>query len=170
LAIPREWDPGAAPWRPASTLRVIVLIVHPLRREERRLAHHVRWSDPHADRRKRKKEKNMSESLSRGQIQDLLFQFSKKTPSYRAALIKNPRAVVEGQMGAKIPASITVKAVEETADTMYVVVPYVAASGAELSDSALEMVAGGKNDSYDCHSAIGGMNTRVEFNASIALG
>jgi hypothetical protein len=112
----------------------------------------------------------MAEALSRGEIQDLLFKFSKNTPSYRSALIKNPKAVLEGQLGTKIPDSIHVKAVEETADTMFVVVPYVPAAGAELSDSALEMVAGGKNDSYDCHSAIGGMNTRVEFNASIALG
>src|SRR5438477_4458082 len=108
--------------------------------------------------------------MTRGEIQDLLFKFSKNTPSYRAALLKNPKAVLEGQLGSKIPDSIHVKAVEETADTMYVVVPFVPQAGSELSDSALEMVAGGKNDSYDCHSAIGGMNTRVEFNASIALG
>jgi hypothetical protein len=120
-------------------------------------------------RERNQEERKVSESLSRGQIQDLLAQFSKKTPSYRAALLKNPRAVVEGQMGAKIPDSIHVKAVEETADTMYVIVPFVPAPGAELSDSALEMVAGGKNDSYDCHSSIGGINTRVEFNATIAF-
>jgi hypothetical protein len=111
----------------------------------------------------------MSESLSRGQIHDLLTNFAKKTPSYRAALLKNPKAVLEGQLGSKIPESITVKAVEETADTMYVVVPFVAEAGAELSDSALEMVAGGKGDSYDCHESKGGQNTRVEFNASVSL-
>ena len=113
-----------------------------------------------------------NESLSRGEIQDLLFKFSRNTPSYRAALLKNPKAVLEGQLGTSIPASITVKAVEETADTMYVVVPYVPQAGAELSDSALEMVAGGKGESsdhYDCHAAIGGQNTRVEFHASVSL-
>ena len=113
-----------------------------------------------------------TESLSRGEIQDLLFKFSRNTPSYRAALLKNPKAVLEGQLGTKIPDSITVKAVEESADTMYVVVPHVPQAGAELSDSALEMVAGGKgetNDSYDCHAAIGGQNTRVEFHASVSL-
>ena len=110
-------------------------------------------------------------SLTRGEIQDLLTKFAKNTPSYRAALLKNPKAVLEGQLATRIPDSITVKAVEETADTMYVVVPYVPQAGAELSDSALEMVAGGKgsSDSYDCHSAIGGQNTRVEFNASVSL-
>ena len=52
---------------------------------------------------------------------------------------------------------------------MYVIVPYVAQAGAELTDSALEMVAGGKGDSYDCHEAKGGQNTRVEFNATVSL-
>jgi hypothetical protein len=110
-------------------------------------------------------------SLTRGEIQDLLSKFAKNTPSYRSALLKNPKAVLEGQLNTKIPDSIHVKAVEETADTMYVIVPFVPQAGAELSDSALEMVAGGKgsSDSYDCHSAIGGQNTRVEFNASVSL-
>ena len=108
-------------------------------------------------------------SLTRGEIQDLLSKFAKSTPSYRAALLKNPKAVLEGQLGSKIPDSIRVKAVEETADTMYVIVPFVPAAGAELSDSALEMVAGGKGDSYDCHESKGGQNTRVEFNATVSL-
>ena len=108
-------------------------------------------------------------SLTRGEIHDLLSKFAKSTPSYRSALLKNPKAVLEGQLNTRIPESITVKAIEETADTMYVVVPYVPQAGAELSDSALEMVAGGKGDSYDCHAAIGGQNTRVEFNASVSL-
>ena len=108
-------------------------------------------------------------SLSRGEIQDLLSKFSRNTPSYRAALLKNPKAVLEGQLGTKIPDSIHVKAIEESADTMYVIVPYVAQAGAELTDSALEMVAGGKGDSYDCHESKGGQNTRVEFNATVSL-
>ena len=118
----------------------------------------------------------MAEQLTRGEVQDLLWKFSKKTPSYRAALLKNPKAVVEGQMGAKIPANITVKAVEETPTTMYVVVPYVGKAGGELSDGALEAVAGGGSgkgasggDTYSCQNATGGQNTRVEFNASVSL-
>ena len=108
--------------------------------------------------------------LSRGEIQDLLTKFSKKTPSYRTALLKNPKAVLEGQLGTKIPDGIKVKAVEETADTMYVVVPYVPQAGAELSDSALEMVAGGKGgDTYSCNEAKGGFNTRVQFEANVSV-
>ncbi len=116
----------------------------------------------------------MAETLSRGQIQDLLNKFAKQNPTYRAALLKNPKAVVEGQLNNKLPASIKVRTVEETADTIYVVVPYVPKSGKELGDAALEQVAGGstksgQGDSYQCQNAIGGQNTRVEFNASVSL-
>jgi hypothetical protein len=115
----------------------------------------------------------MAETLSRGQIQDLLSKFAQKNPTYRAALMKNPKAVVEGQLNNKLPASIKVKAVEETADTIYVIVPHVPKAGKELGDASLEQVAGGKSDqsgnSYDCHAATGGFNTRNEFNATVKL-
>ena len=86
----------------------------------------------------------MPENLTRGEIQDLLTKFSKSNPKYREALIKNPKLVLEGQMGGKIPDGVTVKAVEESPSTIYVVVPYVPKAGAELSDNELEAVAGGK--------------------------
>jgi hypothetical protein len=107
----------------------------------------------------------MADTLTRGQIQDLLSKFSKNNPKYRAALLKNPKAVVEGQLNNKLPASIKVKTVEETADTIYV--------GKELGDAALEQVAGGSSkgggDTYNCQSSTGGFNTRNEFNAEVKL-
>ena len=118
----------------------------------------------------------MAEQLSRGEIQDLLTKFARGNPQYRAALMKNPKAVLEGQMGGKLPAGVSVKAVEETADSIYVIVPHVPKPGAELSDAALEAVAGGssgkgsdKTDTYECSNATGGQNTRVQFNASVSL-
>ena len=68
----------------------------------------------------------MAENLTRGEIQDLLMKFSKGNPNYREALLKNPKVVLEGQMGGKLPPGINVKAVEETPSTIYVIVPYVA--------------------------------------------
>jgi hypothetical protein len=86
----------------------------------------------------------MPENLTRGEIQDLLTKFSKSNPKYREALVKSPKVVLEGQMGGKLPDGVNVKAVEETSNTIYVVVPYVPKPGAELSDNELEAVAGGK--------------------------
>jgi len=117
----------------------------------------------------------VAENLTRGEIQDLLTKFAQKNPDYRANLIKNPKAVIEGQLNNKLPAAIKVKAVEETADTIYVIVPYVPQAGKELGDAALEMVAGGKGNetqtgnTYQCNSAQGGFNTRNEFQSTVKL-
>ena len=141
----------------------------------------------------------MAEQLTRGEIQDLLTKFSKSNPNYRDALLKNPKLVLEGQMGGKLPDGFFVKAVEETPNTIYVVVPYVPRAGAELSDDELESVAGGLSkgpaggsfgksagqllgggaaggggghsggDTYSCSNSHGGQNTRVEFNSAVTL-
>ncbi|MDQ2871365.1 MAG: NHLP leader peptide family RiPP precursor [Acidobacteriota bacterium] len=100
--------------------------------------------------------------VTRGEIQDLLGKFAANDPKYREALMKDPKAVMEKQLNTTLPSGMKVKAVEETADTLYVVVPFVPKAGAELSDSALEMVAGGFLD-HNCNEAKGGINTHVEI-------
>ena len=55
-------------------------------------------------------------------------------------LLRDPRAAIEQALGVSIPAGITIKALEETPDTMYIVVPPMA--GGELSDADLDIVAG----------------------------
>jgi hypothetical protein len=79
-------------------------------------------------------------TMTRGQLADLLSRAA-ENPKYREALIKDPKTVLEKQLGHTL-GKLTVKAVIETPDTMYVVVPHVANEG-ELSDSELENVAGG---------------------------
>ena len=86
----------------------------------------------------------MAQQMSRGEVQDLLTKFAAKNPQYRQALLSDPKGVVEKQFNTNL-GSYKVKAVADTADTVHVVVPYVAGSG-ELSDADLERVAGGKGD------------------------
>ena len=97
-------------------------------------------------------------AMTRGQAQDMFNKFASEDPKYKEALIKDPKSVVEKQLNAALPASMTVKAVVETADTMYVVVPHVAAEG-ELDDADLEKVAGGMGDKYDARCGGGRLNT-----------
>lgn len=85
----------------------------------------------------------MSEQITRGQAQDLLANLSKREPTFREALLKDPKTTVEAQLGVKIPTSVTLDVVEETSTTMYVVVPFVPKAGGQLSDKALEEIAGG---------------------------
>jgi hypothetical protein len=78
---------------------------------------------------------------TRGEVDDLLRARSKSDPGFRATLLKDPKAVLEG-LGAKFPPDLTINTVEETSNTLYVVVPSAQLPG-ELSESALEAVSGG---------------------------
>ncbi len=92
----------------------------------------------------------MAEKMTRGQVQDLLAKFATENPKYRDALIKNPKEMIEKQFATSL-GNVNVKAVVETADTTYVVIPHIAKEG-ELSDADLEKVAGGKGDiEVNCH-------------------
>ena len=109
--------------------------------------------------------------MTRGEMQDILSKFAASNPDYRGALLRNPRAIVAKQFNMTIPDNVTVKAVEETANTLYVVVPHAVAAGAELDDADLEKVAGGSTVKGDanCSDSDGAMNTVVEINASFSL-
>jgi hypothetical protein len=103
-------------------------------------------------------------TMTRGEIQDLVGKFAAENPKYRDALISDPKGIIEKQLNTSL-GSVNVKAVAETADTVYVVVPHAAGEG-ELSDADLEKVAGGKQDiKADCRSyGVGGGNTVTQLN------
>jgi hypothetical protein len=97
-------------------------------------------------------------TMTRGEVQDLLNKFAADNPKYRAALLANPKSVIERQLNTSLG---------ETADTFYLVVPHVPAAG-ELSDSDLEKVAGGFKDiTAECDIRTGGsaVNTVLQINA-----
>jgi hypothetical protein len=108
--------------------------------------------------------------MTRGEMQDLLSKFAIEDAGYRSALVKNPRSVIEKQFNTSLPANVTVKAIEESGDTIYVVVPPATAQVGELDDSDLEKVAGGDGSTKikgnaQCQS--GALNTVVSINASL---
>jgi hypothetical protein len=107
--------------------------------------------------------------MTRGEMQDLLEKFASSNPQYRAALLKNPKSVIEKQFNTTLPDNVSVKTVQESANTIYVVVPHSVAAGAELDDADLEKVAGGSTVKGDanCNDSDGAMNTVVEINASL---
>ncbi len=82
--------------------------------------------------------------MTRGEIQDLLARLAVESSRFREALLKDPKTIIEKQLNTTL-GSVDVKAIAETADVAFVVVPYVAPEG-ELTDEDLEMVAGGKQD------------------------
>jgi hypothetical protein len=71
-----------------------------------------------------------------------------KDEGFARALRADPKAVIEREVGT-LPAGIEVKVVEETPDTLYLVLPAHPSPGRQLSDEELERVAGG-NTSDTC--------------------
>jgi hypothetical protein len=113
--------------------------------------------------------------LTRGQINDLIADFAVRNPSYRAALRADPKEVLSRQLGRPMPGCVTVELIEESADTVFLVLPYQADEG-ELSDDDLELVAGGKGssgsgtDTFSCQVyGSGNMGTLKEIDTDISV-
>jgi hypothetical protein len=110
----------------------------------------------------------MAETMTRGEVQDLVAKFSTENPSYRAALLKDPKGIIEKQLNTHL-GHVNVQAVADSADTIYVVVPHVAKEG-ELSDADLEKVAGGKQDITANCSVFGGLASAANTVTQLNLG
>ena len=65
-------------------------------------------------------------------------------PEYLQELLENPKEVLARQLRQALPRSLNVEVVTDTADTVYLVLPYSPPEDGELSDADLEIVAGGK--------------------------
>jgi hypothetical protein len=81
----------------------------------------------------------------RAEMEGRIIQRSLEDETFRRRLLENPRAAVEEELGSRLPEGVQVMAVEETADTIYLVLPSASPveAGGELSDQDLEAVAGG---------------------------
>jgi hypothetical protein len=89
----------------------------------------------------------MTEAAGGGRVEmeRRLIERSLQDESFRQRLLKDPRATVEQELSVQLPADVQVQVVEETADTIYLVLPSASpiGEGGELSDLDLEAVAGG---------------------------
>jgi hypothetical protein len=79
------------------------------------------------------------------EFQNELIGRALKDEGFRQELLGDPKAVVEKEMdklkeGAKLPAALEIKVIEQPSNVLYLVLPTMPD---ELSDEALEIVAGG---------------------------
>jgi hypothetical protein len=96
----------------------------------------------------------------RAEMERRIIQRSLEDDAFRGRLLEDPKAAVERELGKRLPEGVQVRVVEETADTIYLVLPGRSAgaqAGGGLSDRDLESVAGG--DTWTCSGWTCGPNT-----------
>ena len=81
----------------------------------------------------------------RAEVERRLVQRSLQDDSFRQRLLDDPKAAVEQELGTQLPEGVEVRVVEESQQTIYLVLPSATAvgEGGEISDRDLEAVAGG---------------------------
>jgi hypothetical protein len=92
----------------------------------------------------------MSEAAGGGERAEMerrLIERGLQDESFRQSLLQDPRTAIEEELGTRLPEEVVVVAVEETANTIYLVLPPATSratsqGGGELSDRELESVAG----------------------------
>ena len=80
-------------------------------------------------------------NMSRLEIENHLINKAVHDAAFRKELIESPRTALERETGLQVPADFELKVIEETANSLCLVLPPPAG---ELSDLELEAVAGGK--------------------------
>jgi hypothetical protein len=75
-------------------------------------------------------------------VETKVFNRAMEDPGFRAQLLSDPRAALS-ILGADVPANFELKVLEETPNSLYIVLPAAGAAGKEMSDDELDTVAGG---------------------------
>ena len=85
----------------------------------------------------------MSEYKTRQEFEANLIAKAWQDEAFKQQLMSNPVAVYEEELGRKAPDDIEIKVLEETPGVTYLVIPKKPETSEELSEEALESVAGG---------------------------
>lgn len=84
----------------------------------------------------------MNSAITRQEIEQRLITKAWQDDDFKQLLVNNPRAAMKSE-GIEFPESFEIRAVEETPNTVYIVLPTKPSTSEELSEADLEAVAGG---------------------------
>jgi hypothetical protein len=81
---------------------------------------------------------------SRAEVERRLIDRSLQDEEFRQRLLAGPRAAIEQELGSRLAESVEVRVVEETKETIYLVLPSASplGQGGEISDEGLDAVSG----------------------------
>jgi hypothetical protein len=97
----------------------------------------------------------MSGAAGRAEMERRLIERSLEDDAFKQRLLGDPMASVEDELGTRLPEEVRVVTVEETADTVCLMLPLRSIhsqKAGELSDRELETVAGGWMEADAAHS------------------
>jgi hypothetical protein len=100
--------------------------------------------------------------ISRAEFERGLIQRSLQDETFRRRLLDDPKGTLERELGSALPEGVEVRVVEESADTIYLVLPpgrSADVQAGELSDRELDTVAGG----------LSGNDVQVPLNAEVDI-
>ena len=83
----------------------------------------------------------------RAEVERRLVERSLKDEDFRQRLLDDPKGTVEQELGRRLPEGVEVRVVQESTDTIYLVLPRTSALGGQggsLSDQELDAVSGGE--------------------------
>jgi hypothetical protein len=88
--------------------------------------------------------------VSRAEVERTLVQRSLQDEEFRQRLLDDPKGTVEQELGTQLPEGVEVRVVQESQQSIYLVLPRASAvgEGGEISDQQLEAVAGGGSDPF----------------------
>jgi hypothetical protein len=86
-----------------------------------------------------------SSGSSRAEVERRMINRSMEDEEFRQRLLDDPKGTIEQELGSRLPEGVEVRVLEESAQTIYLVLPSASplGQGEELSDQELEAVAGG---------------------------
>ena len=104
--------------------------------------------------------KEPSKQINRHDFEADLISRAWKDEAFKQEIISNPKAVYAKELQQELPESLEIRVLEETPTTLYLVIPQNPANAQvseELSDEALEAVAGGNKIIHIGVAFIGGV-------------
>jgi hypothetical protein len=88
---------------------------------------------------------NQEQKRTRREFESELIAKVWKDEAFKQELLINPKAIYEQYLEQKLPENLQIHVVEENAQNLYLVIPKAPQISEELSDKALETIAGGKS-------------------------
>lgn len=80
-----------------------------------------------------------SKGPRRADLEPKLIERAKKDPEFRKKLLADPKKVIEAELGRSLPDHVKIRALQETPNELYLVIPAVP----QESGRALEGISGG---------------------------